>query len=193
MSTKNEQFFSKTKFGINKFDFNHVEKTANNKSEQSKIRYLMLKLSIATILVMSISFYFKDENGLVGGFAIFFGILATILLVMFLVFLINPKKAIKDKYFKEYKNNLQIIEMPPNNLPYTIIDSFHLGGYEDYDKAREELIKMGFNAEADAIINFNHFPETLTNIYGNKNNIQSKNKTIHHMRGVAIKILNEIY
>jgi hypothetical protein len=72
MNKKSESIYSKTKFGINKFDFDSIENKANNKDEQSKIRYLMLKLSISTILVMIISFYFKDENGLVGGFAVFF-------------------------------------------------------------------------------------------------------------------------
>ena len=43
----------------------------------------MLKLSIAAILVMIVSFYFKDENGLAGGFAVFFGVLSVILLILF--------------------------------------------------------------------------------------------------------------
>ena len=188
MNKKSESIYSKTKFGINKFDFDSIENKANNKDEQSKIRYLMLKLSISTILVMIISFYFKDENGLVGGFAVFFGVISVILLILFLIILVNPKKAIKDECFKEYKKNIHIIENPPHNLSYVILDSMHLGGYEDYDKAREELIKMAFNVKADAIINFNHTTQTMTDISGNKNKIQSRNRTIHHMRGVAIKL-----
>ena len=188
MNKKSESIYSKTKFGINKFDFDSIENKANNKDEQSKIRYLMLKLSISTILVMIISFYFKDENGLVGGFAVFFGVISVILLILFLIILVNPKKAIKDECFKEYKKNIHIIENSPHNLSYVILDSMHLGGYEDYDKAREELIKMAFNVKADAIINFNHTTQTMTDIAGNKNKIQSRNRTIHHMRGVAIKL-----
>jgi hypothetical protein len=188
MSKKSEPIYTKTKFGINKFDFDSIENKVNNKDEQSKIRYLMLKLSIAAILVMIVSFYFKDENGLAGGFAVFFGVLSVILLILFLIILANPKKAIKDECFKVYKKNIHIIENPPHNLSYIILDSIHLGGHEDYDKAREELIKMAFNLKADAIINFNHTTQTMTNIAGNKNKIQSRNRTIHHMRGVAIKL-----
>ena len=105
MSKKNEPIYSKNKFGINKFDFDSIENKVNNKDEQSKIRYLMLKLSIAAILVMIVSFYFKDENGLAGGFAVFFGVLSVILLILFLIILANPKKAIKDECFKVYKKN----------------------------------------------------------------------------------------
>ena len=45
MNKKSESIYSKTKFGINKFDFDSIENNANNKDEQSKIRYLIEELN----------------------------------------------------------------------------------------------------------------------------------------------------
>lgn len=63
-----------------------------------------------------------------------------------------------------------------------------IGGYKNYDKARNELITRAFKVGADAIIQFNHTVLTNSELKGNIKNFQTNIISFHQMQGVAIKL-----
>ena len=78
--------------------------------------------------------------------------------------------------------------MTPTDLNYEVLDMIDIGGYKDYDKARNELINRDFKIKADAIIQFNHSMQTNSELKGNIKNFQTNIISFHQIQGIAIRL-----
>lgn len=177
-------------YGLKKIDFNLLEKNSNDKLYIKNIRNkLLIYFSVSVIIFLLSNFLLKmNYNTLLNIVLYIIIIVSALTTILYLFYIIFPKKAINKEFLEIYKKELPIINLNPVNLNYEILDMIDIGGYKNYDKARNELITRAFKVEADAIIQFNHMVLTNSELKGNIKNFQTNIISFHQMQGVAIKL-----
>lgn len=177
-------------YGLKKIDFKLLEKNSNDKLYIRNTRIKLLTYFSASVIIFLLSNFLLKMN-----YHILFNVIlyiimivSTLTTILYLFYIIFPKKAINKGFLEIYKKELPIINLNPINLNYEILDMIDIGGYKNYDKARNELITRAFKVGADAIIQFNHTVLTNSELKGNIKNFQTNILSFHQMQGVAIKL-----
>lgn len=185
-----EKIVSKNNYGLKKIDFDLLEKNKNDKIYIKNMKTKLLRYFSISIIILLLSIFLLKMNyhiilNIVSYVVIFISGITTALYLFYIIF---PKKVINKEFFKNYKNQLPIINLTPTDLNYEVLDMIDIGGYKDYDKARNELINRAFKIKADAIIQFNHSMQTNSELKGNIKNFQTNIISFHQMQGVAIRL-----
>ncbi|MDN5095788.1 hypothetical protein [Aliarcobacter butzleri] len=185
-----EKIVSKNNYGLKKIDFDLLEKNKNDKIYIKNMKTKLLRYFSISIIILLLSIFLLKMNyhiilNIVSYVVIFISGITTALYLFYIIF---PKKVINKEFFKNYKNQLPIINLTPTDLNYEVLDMIDIGGYKDYDKARNDLINRAFKIKADAIIQFNHSMQTNSELKGNIKNFQTNIISFHQMQGVAIRL-----
>jgi hypothetical protein len=187
---KKEKITSNNTYGLKKIDFNLLEKNSNDKLYIRKMRTKLLIYFSVSIIVFLLSIYLLKMNyHILLNITLYIIILVSALTtILYLFYIIFPKKAINKEFLEIYKRELPIINLNPINLNYEILDMIDIGGYKNYDKARNVLITKAFKIEADAIIQFNHTVLTNSELKGSIKKFQTNVTSFHQIQGIAIKL-----
>lgn len=185
-----EKIVSKNNYGLKKIDFDLLEKNKNDKIYIKNMKTKLLRYFSVSIIILLLSIFLLKMNyhiilNIVSYVVIFISGITTALYLFYIIF---PKKVINKEFFKNYKNQLPIINLTPTDLNYEVLDMIDIGGYKDYDKARNELINRAFKIKADAIIQFNHSMQTNSELKGNIKNFQTNIISFHQIQGIAIRL-----
>lgn len=187
---KKEKITSNNTYGLKKIDFNLLEKNSNDKLYIRKMRTKLLIYFSVSIIVFLLSIYLLKMNyHILLNITLYIIILVSALTtILYLFYIIFPKKAINKEFLEIYKRELPIINLNPINLNYEILDMIDIGGYKNYNKARNVLITKAFKIEADAIIQFNHTVLTNSELKGSIKKFQTNVTSFHQIQGIAIKL-----